>query len=198
MEEPLHIPSRSFLGPSGYQTRPGIQPDESALQHGPVRSPQVLFVDTHHYFRSRFAEVFFRHAARRAGLVWTADSRGLNPDRQVHFGPVSRHVMAGLDMLGVPYDRDLHFPLRLGKEDVSRAALIVGMQHLEHAPSLVGTYPEAMPRMTFWNIDAPHPDLPDHTIVHMVVAIRELVERIASGEFDAERKLLHRGRDSAA
>ncbi len=173
-------------------------PPSAFTPRGARVQPQVLFVDSFHYFRSRFAEVFFRHAARRAGLHWDADSRGLQPDRRLHFGPVSRHVMAGLDMLGVPYDRDLHFPVRLTGEAIARASLIVGMHHLEHAPSLVGDYPEAMPRMTFWNIEPPHPDLPDHTIVHMVVAIRELVDRIASGEFEAERRLLQPGRDSAA
>lgn len=160
--------------------------------------PLVLFVDTYHHFRGRFAEVFFRHAARRAGLAWTADSRGLQPDRRLTYGPLSHHVMAGLDMLGVPYDRDLHFPVRLSAEDVDAASLIVGLHHLEHAPPLVGRFPEALPRMTFWNIEPPHPDLPDRTIVHMVVAIRELVERIAAGEFEAERGLWRAGRDSAA
>ena len=41
----------------------------------------VLFLCTGNYYRSRFAEELFNHEAGRAGLYWTAQSRGFALER---------------------------------------------------------------------------------------------------------------------
>ena len=51
----------------------------------------VLFLCTGNYYRSRFAEELFNDSARRAGLDWTATSRGL----ALELGPVERRPAVG-------------------------------------------------------------------------------------------------------
>lgn len=58
----------------------------------------LLFPCTGNYYRSRFCEEYFNHQARRHGLAWRADSRGLAPDITVfrNPGPLSPHTRQAL------------------------------------------------------------------------------------------------------
>jgi protein-tyrosine phosphatase len=50
----------------------------------------LLFLCTGNYYRSRYAEELFNHGAGRAGLAWTAFSRGLAIERRAgNVGPLS-------------------------------------------------------------------------------------------------------------
>lgn len=48
----------------------------------------VLFLCTGNYYRSRFAEFYFRHLANQHSLNWRAESRGLQIT-QGNVGPLS-------------------------------------------------------------------------------------------------------------
>jgi len=64
---------------------------------GAKKVKTVLFLCTGNYYRSRFAEELFNHHAERAGLDWTAQSRGLALERGAHnVGPISPVALHGL------------------------------------------------------------------------------------------------------
>jgi protein-tyrosine phosphatase len=52
----------------------------------------LLFICTGNYYRSRFAELYFRHLATKHELNWHVYSRGLEPD-QANEGMLSRHTI---------------------------------------------------------------------------------------------------------
>jgi protein-tyrosine phosphatase len=56
---------------------------------------QVLFLCSGNYYRSRFAEDLFNHAAKSAGLNWRASSRGLALDPE-NIGSVSHFTHQAL------------------------------------------------------------------------------------------------------
>jgi len=147
----------------------------------PVR--RVLFVCTGNFFRSAFAERYFNHLAaenrelpegdpRRKGVVWVAESRGLDP-AQLSPGQraarMSRFALARLRQLGIPVPTDpatrlpAHTPRPLALPDLERCQRIVAMHDASHRPMLRRFLaqrkdqvrdPEALlARVTYWNID---------------------------------------------
>jgi len=87
-------------------------------QNGPRT---VLFLCTGNYYRSRFAEIVFNERARRQGLDWRAESRGLALERGVNnVGPISAHAVARLGQMGLSFDDYLRMPLPVSEEDLRR------------------------------------------------------------------------------
>ena len=89
--------------------------------------PTVLFLCTANYYRSRFAEVIFNHAAERARVSWRADSAGLaflcharNP------GVLSPYARAGLAARGISLAEPVRAPQDVTAELLGAAALAVG------------------------------------------------------------------------
>jgi len=54
---------------------------------------QVLFLCSANYYRSRFAEYLFNWLAPQRGLLWRAESRGLEVDRWGDLGPISPYTV---------------------------------------------------------------------------------------------------------
>lgn len=67
----------------------------------------LLFLCTGNYYRSRFADFYFRHLAANHKLDWQVDSRGLQLHPDNH-GPLSHHTIHEYERLGISTE-----PLRL-------------------------------------------------------------------------------------
>src|SRR5438270_14037875 len=91
------------------------------------RMKTVLFLCTGNYYRSGYAEILFNWKAEECGLKWKADSRGLDPD-PLNAGPMSRHTMAALRNLGIPFDQNLRFPLVANEADFQAAHHLVAVK----------------------------------------------------------------------
>jgi protein-tyrosine phosphatase len=142
---------------------------------------KVLFLDGANFFRSRFAEAFFEHAAQREQLLWQADSRAWDPDPSIYFGPFSPHVIHTLSMLGIEYNSDVRFPLRVQEQDFRKADQIICLD----SPEMVQHLPEFLmynDKIEFWDIPHPISERCDYLAVQIVVRIRQLVEELKISE----------------
>lgn len=113
--------------------------------------PQVLFLCTGNYYRSRFAEILFNSLAPAAGLAWTAFSRAiaLNPD-SLNVGPISPHAVMGLVERGIRVAPDIRLPAALTAAELHGASLVVALHEPEHRPILQERFPGKMPAIEFW------------------------------------------------
>src|SRR3954469_19809779 len=109
----------------------------------------VLFLCTGNYYRSRYAEVLFNWKAQECGLAWKADSRGLDPD-PLNAGPMSRHTMAALRELGIPFD--LRFPLVATEDDFQAAHHVIAVKEAEHRAMIERKFPKWLDRVEFWRV----------------------------------------------
>ena len=137
------------------------------------KSKKILFLCTGNYYRSRFAEMWFNHLARAAGLEWRAESRGLATERNGHLiGTISRDTVAALARLGV----DLPAEHRPGQQcvdgDLQSAQHIIALKEAEHRPMLAERHAGWEDRVQYWHVH----DLDAATSEEALAQIRNLVE----------------------
>jgi protein-tyrosine phosphatase len=145
----------------------------------------ILFLCTGNYYRSRFAEVFFNWHAAQRGLSWQATSRGLGLDPS-NAGPLSRHTMLRLRVLGIPLEAIPRWPLAVRTEDFKAADHIVAVKESEHRPMIQRRFPEWVDRIEFWEVhdlDCADPDEAMPCLEREVVA---LMERLSGNRTDNE------------
>jgi protein-tyrosine phosphatase len=142
-------------------------------------SRTVLFLCTGNYYRSRFAEIVFNAEARRRGLSWRAESRGLALERGVNnVGPLSMHAAHRLDQLGILYDDYMRSPQQVHADDLLEADLIVALKADEHRPLLLRTHPAWAERVEYWNVHDVYDVPADEALPAIERAVRELVDRL--------------------
>ena len=113
--------------------------------------PEVLFLCTGNYYRSRYAEALFNHEAERRGLGWRAFSRGL----AIHLAPpggLSPHAAGRLRERAIAREHTGPDPMQVGEEDLRRAAWIVALKETEHRPLLAALHPRWANRIEYWEI----------------------------------------------
>jgi protein-tyrosine phosphatase len=115
---------------------------------------RVLFLCTGNYYRSRFAEVMFNHLAEEAGLVWRADSCGLNlaglgPE---HPRPISKWTREGLKARGIESKAILREPKQVCEADLTGAELVIALKEEEHRPWMEKLHPEWAGRVLYWHV----------------------------------------------
>jgi protein-tyrosine phosphatase len=139
----------------------------------------VLFLCTGNYYRSRFAEVMFNYLAGRARLDWEATSRGLALELGLgNVGPISRHVLAGLNTRGIPLDRPARYPLPVDVSVLTRADHVVALKHNEHLPLLEKRFPQCLPRVEFWQVHDLDCAPPDEALAQIENGVMALIERL--------------------
>jgi len=90
---------------------------------GPVQKQAVVFVCEHGGAKSVVAAALFNARASARHLPFRAESRGVVPDPGL-----APAAVAGLRSDGLAPDRDV--PLRVGRADVDRAAVVVAIDPL--------------------------------------------------------------------
>jgi protein-tyrosine phosphatase len=139
----------------------------------------VLFLCTGNYYRSRFAEMMFNYLARRDRLDWEATSRGLALEFTVgNVGPISRHVLAGLNKRGIPLDRPERYPLPLDGSMLTCADHIVALNQDEHLPLLQKRFPQYLPRVEFWQVHDLDCAPPEEALAQIENGVLALIERL--------------------
>jgi protein-tyrosine phosphatase len=138
----------------------------------------VLFLCTGNYYRSRFAEVFFNWSTERHGILWRAESRGLQLD-PANLGPMSSHTVARLHRLGIPMDRYKRLPIAVSHRDFEVAHHVVAIKQTEHRPMLERMFPMWLERVEFWEIHDLDCIGPEETIPQLEDEVMELIDRLA-------------------
>ena len=110
----------------------------------------LLFLCTGNYYRSRFAELYFRHLTAQLGLSWRVESRGLrlHPGNE---GPISTHTIQECQRLGILTD-PLRSPLELTESDLVKAAITIAVKETEHRPLMRMIFPAWEDRVEYWEI----------------------------------------------
>jgi protein-tyrosine phosphatase len=137
----------------------------------------VLFLCTGNYYRSRYAEILFNWKAQECGLAWQADSRGLDPD-PLNQGPMSRHTMAALEKLSIPFDGHLRFPLVAQETDFQAANHIVAVKEAEHRRIIERSFPTWLDRIEFWHVHDLDCCGPEEAIPHLDREVSALLQRL--------------------
>jgi low molecular weight protein-tyrosine phosphatase len=150
------------------------------MQNDNQKKPKrILFLCTGNFYRSRFAEIFFNWQAKLRGLLWTADSRGLNLDG-CNYGPISRHTIERLKKQGIAQNVDSRFPVSVSEADLAAADHIVAVKEAEHRPLMEAKFPEWQDRVEYWHVHDLDCATPEDSMPHLESELMRLLERLAA------------------
>ena len=136
----------------------------------------LLFLCTGNYYRSRFAELYFRYLAAKHQIDWHADSRGLRLN-QGNQGPLSQHTMRECQRLGISTD-PLREPIALAEDDLVQAALAIAVKESEHRPLMRQQFPEWEERIEYWEVHDLDVATADEALPLLRQHVESLVERL--------------------
>lgn len=139
----------------------------------------LLFLCTGNYYRSRFAELYFRHLATQVGLPWRVESRGLSlhPGNE---GQISTHTIQECKRLGVLTD-PLRWPLELAERDLADAAITIAVKETEHRPLMRMKFPTWEDRIEYWDIHDVDFATADEALPLLRTQVDSLVRRLMGG-----------------
>ncbi|NJL79567.1 MAG: low molecular weight phosphatase family protein [Richelia sp. RM2_1_2] len=142
---------------------------------------KILFLCTANYFRSRFAELLFNDLARKQGLEWEADSRGIALGRGIPIiGAISWFTIRKLQSQGVILPKTQRNPIQVNSEDFQTAEIIIAMNEAEHRHLMLEKFPEWVDKVEYWNIRDSHQGLPSIALRKLENNIIQLIERLTS------------------
>lgn len=137
---------------------------------------RVLFLCTGNYYRSRFAEFYFRHLAAQHGLAWEADSRGLEL-HATNLGPLSHFTARACEAQGISIE-PLRFPRSLEQSDLEAATITVALKESEHRWRMRQQFPDWEDRVEYWDVHDLDVADPHETLQHIVREVSSLFGRI--------------------
>lgn len=143
---------------------------------------EILFLCSGNYYRSRFAEAVFNHAAEERGLGWRAFSRGLATHLVDGAGDLSIYTRFALGARSIPLRHTGLRPMPLTTADLERAVLIFALKEAEHRPMIRQMFPDWENRIEYWHVHDLDAAAPDIAIPAIEEQIGRLLERVA--EFD--------------
>ena len=138
----------------------------------------VLFLCTGNYYRSRFAEFYFRHLVDQRGLNWRAESRGLQITPG-NVGPLSVFTQQECERRGICTE-PLRMPLPVQESDFGSASITIAVKELEHRPLMQLKFPEWEDRIEYWQVHDLDCAMPDEALPMLARHVEELVDRLAS------------------
>lgn len=145
------------------------------------RPPQVLFLCTGNYYRSRFAEMLFNDLAREAGIAWRAASRGVAIELGVdNLGPVSPWAAGSLAARGRRLPQPARRPRQLQAAELEKADRVVALKEAEHRRFLAERFPGWEARVEYWHIDDLDVARPGDALGRLEERVRALVGELAN------------------
>ena|SRR5579863_3394219 len=146
----------------------------------------VLFLCTGNYYRSRFAEELFNYYGQRAGLDWTAHSRGLASDRWAYNGPISPFVLHALNELAIMPRGAKRLPQQCTAADLTNADFVVALKEAEHRPLIRERFPEWEHLPHYWNVHDLDEAAPADALRLLAQEVQALLRRFRRGLIKAE------------
>jgi len=141
----------------------------------------LLFLCTGNYYRSRFAEEYFNHHARRLALSVRARSKGLARDMTTtgNRGPISPDALRMLAAYGIAPIDHRRFPESVRAIDFSVYARIVVLSRGEHEPMMRTHFPEHTDRVEFLDIEDVHLEPVESALPRLASRLDDLIAILA-------------------
>ncbi|TWU15588.1 low molecular weight phosphatase family protein [Allorhodopirellula heiligendammensis] len=138
---------------------------------------KLLFLCTGNYYRSRFAEMYFRHLAAQRGLDWEAESRGLRlcPGNE---GSLSCFTQQECARLGIAIE-PMRFPQSLSEADLETADLTIAVKETEHRSLMQANFPRWENGIEYWEIHDIDVATADEAMPILRQHVEALVHRLA-------------------
>ena len=147
--------------------------------------PEILFICTGNYYRSRFSEAVFNHLAIATGLDWRAFSRGLAIEMAPP-GPISPHTLDRLRRRAIPLSSTGPHPRALSEADLRRATRAIAVKEVEHRPMLAARFPGWELRVEYWHVHDLDFALPDEALDELEERVRSLFAELARTAVDRD------------
>ena len=139
----------------------------------------ILFLCTGNFYRSRFAEAVFNHAAEAVHLPWRATSRGL-ATHMAPDAPLSPHIIAALAERGVCVHHTAIDKKQASADDLAAADLIIALRDSEHRPFLQRDFPESADKVRYWDIPDVDELAPERALPATEKLVRSLIKELTS------------------
>lgn len=138
--------------------------------------PEVLFICTGNFYRSRHAEAVLNWEARRRGLAVRGFSRGLLTslvaDEPTRLSPFTA---ARLAARGIPGDLTGPAPVQLTEADLRRAHRAVALRRGEHRELMRREHPEWVDRVDYWDVADIDEGPPDQALALVEAEVERLL-----------------------
>ena len=141
---------------------------------------RLLFLCTGNYYRSRFAEAAFNHAAGPAGMFWRAFSTGL-AIHMVPEGRLSIHTLQGLTERGIPLHCTGEDREQLAEADLEASDLVIALKEAEHRPMIEQQFPGWVDRIRYWHVSDIDACQPTDALREIERLVHELIAEMAAG-----------------
>ena len=144
----------------------------------PGKRRQILFLCTGNYYRSRMAEEIFNHAARQAGLDFSAASKALaSPLNTIgNVGPIAQPAVSILESSGIPVRSRQRWPQTVSESDFERADTVIALNLPEHQPMILKRFPQYAGRVIYWNV----PDIGEMPIEKAFSLLKNQIQNLIS------------------
>jgi len=109
----------------------------------------LLFLCTGNFYRSRFAELYFRHLCAEHSLEWIVDSRGLALEPQ-NIG-LSHYTQQEWRKLGISTEPHRE-PIPLSLDDLMKSDLTIAVKETEHCPLMRQKFPDWEHKVVYWEV----------------------------------------------
>ncbi|MFT6970490.1 MAG: protein-tyrosine phosphatase [Roseivirga sp.] len=113
-----------------------------------IENPEVLFICTGNYYRSRFCEMYYNHLSQSQKAI----SKGLLADQGLTEGPISIHAEAYFAALKIPLGPE-RMPEQLETIHLSTAKKIIALCEREHRPMMEKQFPDWANRIEYWQVN---------------------------------------------
>ena len=142
--------------------------------------PQLLFLCTGNYYRSRFAEELWNHLELSQPTGWSAISRGLYAACADNIGPISIHALEGLAGRGIQLATPCRAPRQVELADLESSRLVVAMSDREHRRMFRAAFPAWTGDVEYWDIDDVDRSPAPPALEKLTACLRALRQRVTS------------------
>lgn len=140
--------------------------------------PNVLFLCTGNYYRSRFAEELFNHLAAAQHSPWTATSRGFTPHPHTNPGTISIHTLRALELRKIQPANPHRMPAAVQIDDFQNHPHCIALSEIEHRPMMARMFPQFLSHVRFWKIEDLAWETPESAIARIECEVKNLLQEL--------------------